>query len=30
LAAWLRDKGASWAEWVCPEIKEVDEKKDDE
>jgi hypothetical protein len=24
LAAWLRDKGASWAEWVCPELKDKD------
>ena len=24
IAMWLRDKGASWAEWVCPELKDQD------
>jgi hypothetical protein len=22
IAAWLRDKGATWAEWIAPELKE--------
>ena len=33
LAAWLRDKGADWGEWVCPEIAPpdlTDEKGADE
>jgi hypothetical protein len=25
IAAWLRDKGASWAEWICPELKDGEE-----